>query len=559
MRAEAINARSLLGFLAHLVGMSRLSALGILMVAAALTEGVGLLLLVPLTQAVAAGGELTVQGIRLDALPLGGLLAGFAALVAARALLVYLLRERQRDLGLIATRRLRSLCQDAIARAEWRWLARQSGAEHAAMVMGHSERIGALANQVLAFLSSAVTALALVCAAALLSWKLTLLALALGLAVALPGGWLRLRNGGGSPSHAQAYAALQGRVSEGIDHLRAARIAGAGAAIAAEFERSADRLMEVEQAYHRKLSQAQFAFQAGAGVMLALIVWIGLEIFATPLPILIPVLAIFARLLPAVGAMQIGWRSWKFCEPALQDLLAMVRSARQAAEPDCTGSPPPRLAHTLEVRNLTVRFEGRDQTVLRDLDGIIEAGSIVAVTGVSGSGKSTLADVLSGLLAPDAGHVLIDGQKLDGETRIAWRGRVAYVEQDPYLFDDTIAANLAWGRPGIARERLITALQAASAAFAMALPDGLDTRVGETGRQLSGGERQRLALARALLQDPDLLILDEVTSALDAASEAAICESISALRGACTILVLGHRPALLALADAAIELPFHAR
>jgi ATP-binding cassette subfamily C protein len=138
--------------------------------------------------------------------------------------------------------------------------------------------------------------------------------------------------------------------------------------------------------------------------------------------------------------------------------------------------------------------------------------------------------------------------------RRAWRRRVAYVQQEPVLFAGTIRENLAWASPDASEARMREALADAAAAFAEALPLGLDTPVGEGGRQLSGGERQQIVLARALLGGPELLILDEATSALDSASEEAIAAAIVRLARRLTILVIGHRGALPALADKTIWL-----
>jgi ATP-binding cassette subfamily C protein len=167
--------------------------------------------------------------------------------------------------------------------------------------------------------------------------------------------------------------------------------------------------------------------------------------------------------------------------------------------------------------------------------------------------------MLGGLITPDSGRILLDDQPLEGAARIRWRRRVAYVEQIPYLFDATIARNLSWGQPSVDDERMRRALTRASAQFVFDLPLGLQTRVGEAGRKFSGGERQRLALARALLRDPELLILDEVTAALDGRNEGAIMQTIAELRGSCTILILGHRTALLELADQIVDLGAHGR
>jgi ATP-binding cassette, subfamily C, bacterial len=197
---------------------------------------------------------------------------------------------------------------------------------------------------------------------------------------------------------------------------------------------------------------------------------------------------------------------------------------------------------------------GEGPAVLDRVSLSFPAGSITALTGPSGAGKSTLADLVGGLLSPDAGTLAIDGTLLDPPLRRAWRRRVAYVQQEPVLLAATVRENLAWGAPGASEAEMLAALGGASADFVTALPHSLDTRVGDGGRVLSGGERQRLMLARALLRQPALLILDEAASALDSANEAAIAAAIAALRGRVTVLIVGHRGALAAIADRTIRL-----
>lgn len=198
--------------------------------------------------------------------------------------------------------------------------------------------------------------------------------------------------------------------------------------------------------------------------------------------------------------------------------------------------------------------EGRAQPALDAVSATLPRGSTTLVTGPSGAGKSTLADVLAGLVAPSAGALRIDEKALGRGDLRSWRRRVAYVQQEALLFDASVRDNLLWAHPGASLERLRDCLLAASAGFVFELPDALDTMVGDRGAQLSGGERQRIALARALLRDPELLILDEVTSALDSENELAVTQAISRLRGTITILMIGHKGALSTLADRTIAL-----
>ena len=155
-----------------------------------------------------------------------------------------------------------------------------------------------------------------------------------------------------------------------------------------------------------------------------------------------------------------------------------------------------------------------------------------------------------GITTPTA----LDGTALDPAARRGWREQVAYVQQEPVLFHTTIRENLRWAFPAADDAALDAALRDAAAHFVFALPEGLDTLVGDRGGRLSGGERQRIALARGLLRAPALLILDEATSALDAVSEAAVAEAIAGLHGRLTILIIGHRGALADLADRSLQL-----
>ena len=351
-----------------------------------------------------------------------------------------------------------------------------------------------------------------------------------------------------------AYQALNAQVTNGLFHLRAARIGGAEASLAEQFSDAARVMEQAELQYHRTHSLVHVLLQAVAAVSLGVLVYVATMLLHSPLTALVPVLAIMARLVPVAAGLQQDFSRWGHDRGALDGLQDLIGEATANVEARSAASGAPALREALVLRGITLRYEGREAPVFDRFDLTIAAGSVVCISGPSGSGKSSLADILSGLISPDGGEVLVDGQALAGPSRVAWRSRVAYVEQIPYLFDGTIADNLRWGLTHKDDEALWHALALASASFVSALPEGLATRVGEQGRQFSGGERQRLALARALLRRPDLLILDEITSALDSGNEAAVIESIAALKGSCTVLILGHRSTLQRLADHVVEL-----
>lgn len=221
-----------------------------------------------------------------------------------------------------------------------------------------------------------------------------------------------------------------------------------------------------------------------------------------------------------------------------------------------TGEMPYGTASTEERRTPAaigfeqVSFGYDDSTVLHDVCFTVAEGKTVALVGPTGSGKSTIASLAARLVDPAAGAVRLDGADLRSLSGDALAGSIALVPQVPFVFDDTVRANVGLDRPGLTDEDIWAALRLAEAdGFVARLPDGLDTMVGERGTSLSGGQRQRLTLARALAGHPRLLVLDDATSAVDPRVEAAILASLRSADASASILVVAYRRATIALAD----------
>jgi ATP-binding cassette subfamily B protein len=203
----------------------------------------------------------------------------------------------------------------------------------------------------------------------------------------------------------------------------------------------------------------------------------------------------------------------------------------------------------VELRDVSFGY-GSGPDALRSVSLTVEPGSTVALVGATGSGKTTLVQLLPRLYDPRSGSVLIDGADVRDVDVVSLRGAIAVVDDDPFLFSDTVAGNIAYARPSASLDEIKLAAERAQAAgFIAELPDGYDTRVGERGLTLSGGQRQRIAIARAFLADPRVLILDDATSSVDATTEREIKAALREVMEGRTTFVIAHRLSTIALAD----------
>ncbi len=227
------------------------------------------------------------------------------------------------------------------------------------------------------------------------------------------------------------------------------------------------------------------------------------------------------------------------------------REPRITAPADPQPLPPG--SGRVELRDVTLAYDQASEhaePALRDVSLSVEPGTNIALVGATGSGKTTLVQLIARLYDPTSGSVLVDGADVRTLEPHALRAQVAVVNDDPFLFSDTVHANIAYARGEATREEVVEAAKRAQAHdFISGLPDGYDTRVGERGLTLSGGQRQRIAIARALLADPRILILDDATSSIDASTEREIQTGLAAAMAGRTTFVIAHRLSTIALAD----------
>jgi ATP-binding cassette subfamily B protein len=210
---------------------------------------------------------------------------------------------------------------------------------------------------------------------------------------------------------------------------------------------------------------------------------------------------------------------------------------------------PPGAGH-VELRGVTMTYPGASEPALRDVDLDVPAGTTLALVGTTASGKTTLVSLVPRLYDVDAGEVLVDGANVAEVETASLRHEVALVTDDPFLFSASVHENIAYARPEATRAQVEAAARRAQAAeFIAELPEGYDTLIGERGLTLSGGQRQRLAIARAILADPRILILDDATSSVDASTEQEIKTALREVMAGRTTFIVAHRLSTISLAD----------
>jgi ATP-binding cassette subfamily C protein len=364
-----------------------------------------------------------------------------------------------------------------------------------------------------------------------------------------------------------AQSAGQGLVTAGdaLAEESGAQLAGLRMIRGAGAEQVAgSRFTAVTERYHGAIRRSaalavrdRGAWAVATSVVLAVVLWAAVGPARVSPATLLLLVAVWGRLVPRVVGLRTAARDIAESLPAwsaVDDAIERAEMAAESTASDAGGRWVPSLEQELRVDGITFRWATGSAPVLRDLTVSIRAHALTVVTGPTGAGKSTLGDLLLGLVAPEGGRILVDGHAMDAAMRLRWRRAVGYLAQEPVLLAGTVRENLRWTRPDATDVEMHEALRLAAADFVATLPHGLDSPIGDRGTLLSGGERQRLALARALLGAPVLLILDEATSALDAATEGRILETLRALRARTTIVLISHRAAARAAADAEIAL-----
>jgi len=539
----------------------------ILMLILGVTSGIGLLFIIPLLQLVGFDmGSTTNYGISNTAHQIFvrlGLEVNLINILISYVLIVSLIASLRYQLTVMTTgvqqryiSFLRNKLYRSLLHSRWQFIVQHKMSDFTHCLTGQVQAIGHASSLMLSFLSQLVLMMTMLELALLLSWQMTLLAVgfsAVLLLFLLP--FNRIVYGSGQ-TQLISFKAIFQILTEQLGSLKMIKSYASEQYHADQMYRVSEALEAQQINFTRMNAITQWVYMVGAVIAFSLFFYVAQAKLAIPLATIFLLLVIFSRLLPQISELQKIYQQLLHKVPAFNDVSEMQQACEDAQEPSVQKRQCPLLKELIRLEGICYQYAKTNKPVFENLTLQINKNQTVALVGHSGSGKSTLADLIAGLLEPDAGHIYCDNIALEGENRLAWRQRVAYVTQEVYLFHDTVRANLSWVSPKpVTDEELWRVLGLAAANdFVAQLPDRLDTVIGDRGIRLSGGERQRLALARALLSEPQLLILDEATSALDHENEQKIQMALRQLQGKVTILIIAHRETTIAHADLRIEL-----
>jgi len=373
-----------------------------------------------------------------------------------------------------------------------------------------------------------------------LSWQMTLIIAVVGLVLAVV---LRGRVSMGADFGLQVTQTNADLQSESAEHIAGAKLVKGTASEAAttkRFAQLADILAHVQYRAGMNQTWLKIFYDTASSLGIFLGIYLAVARFHMSIASLIVFLFIFYRISPRLSNLQSQQHTVLSFLPSAARVDELHARATRFEEPDGDVRIE-RFERAVTFDDVSFSYTG-DRLALADVDLQVPHGKIVAIVGPSGAGKTTVVDLLMALIVPTTGQVSVDGVALPRLERCSWRARIGYVAQDSWFFNASVRENITGGREDITGEEVRAAARLANAdEFIEQLPEEYDTVTGDRGVRLSGGQRQRLALARAIVRHPDLLILDEATSALDAESETKILAAVDQVAQQCTVVIVTHR------------------
>jgi len=529
-------------------------------VISAVLEGVGISFILPIIEVAQspANPTATADGyalafVRLYAVlgvpfTIGSLVAGVALVMTARFTAGFAVQWLQTALKTYYVRHLQTEAVESAFAAKVAYFDAEGSDDVMNAIVTQAEHAGKVIRDFVKFFQQLLLALVYLAVALYLSWRLTLLA------VVVLGGLTYVFRNVLEPGYAigdrvaEANERIQESVQAGTQAIRDVKLFTMSDELFAEFSEQIDRYTRSSVRLGRNEAAIENFYSLLTAVMVFVLIYGAITFTGLGLSALGVFLFAMFRLGPRASSMNYRFYKFEGRLPHLVRTQQFIRELRQNAEPTGGSQPVPEDPTPIAFEGVSFAYE--DERVLHDVSFRLDDEEFIAFVGQSGAGKSTVAALLARMYDPDTGRITAAGEPIEAFDVESWRERVAVVRQDPFIFNDTLRYNLTIGNREASPaeiERVCEISQVTE--FLDDLPDGYETELGDDGVRLSGGQRQRIALARALLKDADVLVLDEATSDLDTEIEADVQRAIERMDREYAIVAIAHRLSTVRSAD----------
>ena len=523
-----------------------------LMVILSLTEAVSLVILVPLLGLVGLdvgqgslgqiAGYVSSFFTALGLQPtLAMVLVIYVMVISFSAILTRYQTLKTSEIQYQFAAHLRKRLYNSITNSSWLFFSRMKSSNFAHALTNEIDRISTGTGQFLTFLASIMILAVYIVFALELAGLFTGVIFGVGVIILLI---LRRRAGRSRTSGEEITTTtrdLYYSIMQHLDGMKTIKSFGMQNENIKLFSKQANQVAANYIGAIKSYADVKLLFDIGTVVVLSIMVFVLIEIIKLPTASLFLLVYLFVRMIPQFSTIQRSYQYFINMLPAFGHVMQLEEECLENSDSVESGDEVIKLEQKISFENVCFYYRDEDHFAIKDLKLKIPFGKTTAIVGPSGAGKSTVADLVMGLLKPSEGKITVDGIPISDKS-LFWRNSIGYVAQETFLFNESIRFNLQLACPEADEEDMKEALNLAAAYdFVSKLPEGLDTVIGDRGVKLSGGERQRLALARALLRKPSLLIMDEATSSLDSENENKIIKAINDLHGEITILVIAHR------------------
>ena len=521
----------------------------LLSIAVSLTGGISIVMLVPMLGLlkVSAG---SVSVLKLLMLPLQGLspvmqiavmIGVYFMLIVLKAYLGWLLKIRQSEFLEEYSLNLRQELYHTVSTARWEQLAAGKQTDTIDLFTAQCSQVSQGMSMIIALLSSVVTAFVSLGIALWLSLPVTVLVLIFGGGFAWVFRHLMKESKHYGDEMIRINRVMYSELYSQLRSIKEVRSYGVQKEHAHLFEEISRSAKDAKLKFMRQQAFPSMLYSVAAAGMIAGIFLICVMLFHMDTACLMVLVYVFTRLWPVFGGFISKITTIQTAVPAYEKLMEALQTFSSEKSEQMQMVPIP-FEKKIEFRNVCFAYQGNGESILHNVNFSLKKGSITALMGRSGAGKTTIADLLMGFLKPTSGEILIDGVALSDDNLSGWRHNLGYIPQEPLILNATVRENLQRFHPTATQMEMEKALKKAYIWNVVEnLPQGMDTVLGDGGIRLSGGERQRIVLARVLLGNTRLIVMDEATSAMDYESEMAVRNAIRDLDEQVTILIIAHR------------------